>query len=156
MQHVYVCCKSCFRSFFLFIYYLLFIIYFFLKRDSVECRYVLLIMTSGSCPSLAVIHFFFYEYSTLLHAKFYISGRPITFTDNIAKTQLDKFRYSSVSELQSFPTLSTRLLGFRHRVHRDRKIIQFCLLFSQASLFGFRLNCKQHVMPHQGIKSWLN
>ena len=54
------------------------------------------------------------------------------------------FGYSSVSELQSFPPLAARLQGFRHRVYRERKVIKFCL-------FEFRLNGKQHVMPHQGL-----
>jgi len=67
---------------------------------------------------------------------------------NIVKNQLDIFGYSSVSELQSFPTLDARLLAFRHIVYRDRKVIKFCL-------FGFHLNCKQHVMPHQGIRTFV-
>ena len=70
---------------------------------------------------------------------------------NIVKIQLDIFGYSSFSELQSFPTLATRLLGFRHRVHRDRKVTQF----SEFCLFGFHLNCKQHLMPHQGIRTFV-
>ena len=53
--------------------------------------------------------------------------------------QMLLFGFSSVSELRSFPTLATRLHRFRHRVHRDRKAVIFCL-------FEFRLNCKQDVI----------
>ena len=62
---------------------------------------------------------------------------------NIVKSQLDIFGYSSVSELQSFPTLTTLLQGFWPRVYGDRKVTTVCE-------FEFRLNCKQHVMIHQG------
>ena len=62
---------------------------------------------------------------------------------NIVKNQLDIFGYSSVSELQSFPTLATLLQGFCPRVYRDRKVITVCK-------FEFRLNCKQLLMLHQG------
>ena len=50
-------------------------------------------------------------------------------------------RYSSVSGLQSFPALATRLRGFRQGL-RDRK--------EKKSKFEFRLNCKQRVTFHQG------
>ena len=67
---------------------------------------------------------------------------------NIVKIQLDIFGYSSYSELQSFPTLATLLQGFCPRVYRDRKVITVCE-------FEFRLNCKQHVMIHQGTKAFV-
>ena len=41
----------------------------------------------------------------------------------MVKIQLDIFGYSSVSELQSFPTLATRLREFCPRVYCDRKVI---------------------------------
>ena len=70
------------------------------------------------------------------------------FLHNTVKYQLDICWYSSVSELKSFPTLAILLQGFCPRVYRDRKVIIVCE-------FVFRLNCKQHVMIHQGIKTFV-
>ena len=91
--------------------------------------------------------------SSFTRTPHYSSLNVIYFEDqelfhNIAKNWLDIFGYSSVSELQSFPFLPTRLPGFCPRVYRDRKMITL-------REFEFRPNCKQHVMFHQGKKEWL-
>ena len=74
-------------------------------KDSVECGNVPLIMTKlcsaayfTSTTHYSSLNFTNVEDRLLLH--------------NIAKNQLDIFWYSSVSELQSFPTLAARLPGF--------------------------------------------
>jgi len=57
---------------------------------------------------------------------------------------LDIFGYSSVSGLQSFPPLATRLREFRQSLPKSKKIIII------TAKFEFRLNCKQRVMFYQG------
>ena len=110
--------------------------------DSVDCRNVPLTMTKfcsaaffKSTPHYSSVNFRYVEDQQLLH--------------NIVKNQLDIFGYSSVSELQSVPTLVTLLPGFCPRVYRDRKVITVC----EST---FCLNCKQHVMFHQGTKTSVN
>ena len=81
-----------------------------------------------STPHYSSLNFTYVEDRQLLH--------------NIVKIQLDIFGYSSVSELQSFPTLATRLPGFCPRLaraYRDRKVMTVCE-------FEFCLNCKQDVI----------
>ena len=80
-----------------------------MKQDSVECRYVALIMTKPcsaasytSTPHYSTLNFTDVEDRWLLHS--------------IVKIQLDMFGYSGVSELQNFPTLATRLGGFCPRI----------------------------------------
>ena len=59
-----------------------------------------------------------------------------------------KSGYSSVSELESFPTLATRLPVFCLRVHHDQKVITLCE-------FELRLNCKQQVIVYEGTKTFV-
>ena len=78
--------------------------------------------------------FLYKNFTFILHSKFYIVKDEQLFY-NRAKSQLDIFGYSSVSELQSFPPLATRLRGFRDRKVKLKNICKF----------GFRLNCKQRL-----------